>query len=875
MREMAKTYDPRTFEGRWYERWQVEGVYRPVSRGVDATYTIVIPPPNITGALTIGHVLNNTLQDTLIRWKRMSGYAALWLPGTDHAGIATQNVVKRDLESRGVRLCDMTREAFVAEVWKWKEAYGGKIIRQLRLLGASCDWDREQFTLSPELSVAVIEAFRRLYRKGLIYRGEYLINWCIGCQTAISDEEVEYEQRDDHLYYIKYPVMGLERSVTVATTRPETMLGDTAVAVHPEDPRYEATRGRTLVLPIVLREIPLVDDAMVDKDFGTGAVKVTPGHDPDDFDLGRRHKLPVISVMDRHGVMSTQAGPYAGMDRMECRRRVVEELKRNDLLERIEPYSHAVGTCYRCHTVIEPLVSNQWFVRMEPLAGPAIRAVREGRVRFVPERWEKVYLHWLENIRDWCISRQLVWGHRIPVWYCPNGHEVLTGEESRACAICGSEAWMQDSDVLDTWFSSWLWPFSTLGWPGDTEDLKRFFPTDVLVTGPDIIFFWVARMVMASEEFMGREPFHTVHLHGLVRDEQGRKMSKSLGNSPDPIDLIERYGADALRFTMMMLTPTGTDVLFGEKKLEVGRNFANKLWNAARFTSMSVAGVNGLSPRLTDVALADRWLASRLRDVCGEADRCLGELRFNDLARLLYAFAWNDFCDWYIEIAKVRIQAGGEDALRARSGVLAGLDAIIRLLHPLMPFFTEEIAAHLPLGREMLITAPWPRKEDYAIDGGSLEDFESMRSIVTAIRNVRSEMNVPPGRDTEATIRVQGRGAEVLRREAAVVCSLARLSALHVDSQAEKPRHAASAVASGAEVFVHLEGIIDLGVERSRLERERERTERLIQVAHKKLTNQDFLEKARPGVVEAERDKLRDLEVSLDRLQAALAAITD
>ncbi len=873
MAEMEKAYDPKSFEGRWYERWEREGAFRPAGAAEAKSYTIVIPPPNVTGGLTIGHVLNNTIQDTLIRWRRMQGYRTLWLPGMDHAGIATQNVVKRDLEARGQNAAALGRERFVEEVWKWKESYGGTIIRQLRLLGASCDWERERFTLDEGLTEAVVEVFGRLYRKGLIYRGEYLVNWCIGCQTAISDEEVEYETKDDYLYYVKYPVLGLDRSVTVATTRPETMLGDTAVAVHPEDARFRPFAGRALILPIVLREIPLIEDGTVDREFGTGAVKVTPGHDPNDFDMGKRHGLPTISVIDRLGKMTKEAGVFEGLDRLECRKRVVDELKATGLLEKIEPYSHAVGTCYRCDTVVEPAISKQWFVRMAPLAEPAIRALKEEKLAFVPQRWEKVYLHWLENIRDWCISRQLWWGHRIPVWNCENGHACLTGEETKPCRECGSKRWEQEEDVLDTWFSSWLWPFSTLGWPKETADLKAFYPTDVLVTGPDIIFFWVARMVMAGYEFMGECPFHTVHLHGLVRDEQGRKMSKSLGNSPDPIDLIQKYGADALRFTMLMLTPTGTDVLFGEKKLEVGRNFANKLWNAARFALMNLDAGERIDPVLARRELVDRWLGSRIHEVCEEATRCLEEMRFNDLAKTIYAFAWNDYCDWYLEVAKVRIARGGEDAREARSGILAGLDLVLRLLHPIMPFLTEEIAAHLPLEREMLIRAPWPRAEEYANDPSAVSDFETLRLIVVAARNLRSEMNVPPGREADLTIRVSGDPARVVREQAPFLRSLARVAELHLGADAEKPHHAASAVVGAAEVFLHLEGLIDLKVEDERLRREVDKTAKLILSAQRKLSNQDFLEKAKPEVVEAERVKLRELEDSLEKLKAALAAL--
>jgi valyl-tRNA synthetase len=876
MSEMAKAYDPKSFEARWYERWEKEGVFSPREDAGPETFTIVIPPPNITGALTIGHVLNNTIQDALIRWNRMRGKKTLWLPGTDHAGIATQNVVKKDLDARGMTMEQLGRERFVEEAWKWRETYGGKIIRQLRLLGASCDWSRERFTLDPGLSDAVGQVFARLYKKGLIYRGEYLVNWCIGCQTAISDEEVEYVSRDDHLYYVKYPIKGLERSVTVATTRPETMLGDTAVAVHPDDPRYADLHGKILVLPILDREIPVITDAIVEREFGTGAVKVTPGHDPNDFEMGRRHELAVISVIDWLGQMTSEAGPFAGEDRLVCRKRIVENLKKNGLLERVEPYTHSVGTCHRCNTVVEPSVSTQWFVKMKPLAQPAIEAVKQGKIRFLPQRWEKVYLHWLENIRDWCISRQLWWGHRIPVWYNEEGEVCLTGESPAfGRNKKPRKGWRQDEDVLDTWFSSWLWPFSTLGWPEETEDLATYYPTDVLVTGPDIIFFWVARMVMAGCEFMGQEPFHTVHFHGMIRDEQGRKMSKSLGNSPDPITLIEKYGADALRFTMLRLTPVGTDVLFSEKKIELGRNFANKIWNAARFALMNLRDAEIPKPEIGTETLPDRWLASRLCRVCREVDEEFREMRFNEISRELYAFVWNDYCDWYLEMAKVRIAAGGTDAQKARSGILAGLDAILRLLHPLMPFLTEEIASYLPLKRGMMIVSEWPSATDYREDADAEAQFDLFRQIVTAIRNLRSEMNVPPGREADVTVRAGGAVARVAREQESSVKSLARVGELRIGRDHGKPRHAASAVVADAEVFVHLEGLIDLEVERKRLIKELEKTEKLLTSAHRKLSNQDFLEKAKPHVIEAEQEKLSSLEASLEKLRTALAAVDD
>ena len=875
MQEMAKVYDPGSFEARWYAHWEKEGLFAPRPSSAGRHYTIVIPPPNVTGALTIGHVLNNTIQDVLIRLRRMQGYSTLWLPGTDHAGIATQNVVKKDLEKQGIQMADLGREKFVESVWAWKEQYGGKIIRQLRTLGCSCDWPRERFTLDPGLSRAVETAFKHLYRKGWIYRGQYLVNWCIGCQTAISDEEVEYRDRQSFLWYVRYPVKGTDRFVTVATTRPETILADTAVAVNPEDPRYADLIGRTLILPLLGREIPLVADAAVDKEFGTGALKVTPGHDAVDFAIGERHRLPVLSAIDAHGRMTDVAGPYAGQDREEARKGVVRQLEADGLLDRKEPYANAVGECHRCHTVIEPFLSQQWFVRMQDLARPAIEAAEKGEVSFVPERWEKTYLHWLSNIRDWCISRQLWWGHPIPVFYCSQGHQVLAGEEQEPCPQCGSTQFTRDPDVLDTWFSSWLWPFSTLGWPDETEELKACYPTDDLVTGPDIIFFWVARMVMAGYEFVGQKPFSRVHLHGIVRDEQGRKMSKSLGNSPDPLDLIDRYGADALRFTMLMLTPTGNDILFGEKKLETGRNFANKLWNAARFALMNLGDDPAVTGPMATRDLADRWLQSRLRQVILDSERAVGEFRINDAAKGLYDFVWHEYCDWYLEMAKVRIQAGGEAALEAKRGILVGLTSILKLLHPLMPFITEEIWHHLPGTEGDLIIASWPGVEGLTADPAAEEAMALLMETVVTIRNVRSEMNVPPSREAAVSIRADHHAAALYREAASYLRTLGRVSELAIGPELAKPRHAAHDVVGHSEVFVHLEGLIDLELERQRLGREREKTETLVISARKKLENQDFLDRAKPEVVNREREKLHLLEASLVKLTRALGAVEE
>ncbi len=877
MREMPKAFDPQSFERRWYQHWRDAGLFRPAGSPAKGSYVIVIPPPNVTGALTIGHVLNNTIQDVLIRWKRMQGYETLWLPGMDHAGIATQNVVKKDLAARGVDARALGRDRFVAETWKWKETYGGKIINQLQLLGASCDWERERFTLDEGLSRAVEEVFKRLYRKGLIYRGEYLINWCIGCQTAVSDEEVEHEELDSHFWYIKYPVKGSEQGVVVATTRPETMLGDTAVAIHPGDERYQAIKHRTLILPLVGREIPIIEDPLVDPEFGTGAVKITPGHDPNDFLVGQRHGLEVISVLDVDGRMSRNAGRFAGMELQECRRAVVEALRQEGLLVKIEPHRHAVGHCYRCHTVVEPLVSYQWFVRMGPLAEPAVRAVAEGKVRFVPERWEKTYQHWLENVRDWCISRQLWWGHRIPVWYCANGHPVLSGEQSQPCPQCGNAQWRQDEDVLDTWFSSWLWPFSTLGWPERTRDLERYYPTQTLVTAPDIIFFWVARMIMAGYEFMGERPFSEVYLHGVVRDEQGRKMSKSLGNSPDPIDLIAEYGADALRFTMLMLTPRGNDILFGKKKVEVGRDFANKLWNAGRFILFNLRDGEPPAGRPQDgLALEDRWILSRLQRVITETDRMLAAYSFTDAAHLLYDFTWKEFCAWYLEIAKVRIQKGTpEEGERARRMLLWVYRRILALLHPMIPFITEEIWDHLPGRAGELIRGPWPEADLSAIDPDAEREIAFFQDVVVAIRNLRSEMNVPPAKRVPVGIRLVGPEADTLARMESALCALGQVDPLTIAADYVKPRHAASAVAGVAEIFLSLEGVIDLAAERARLLRELERITGAQESSQRRLANHDFLERAKPEVVELERQKVEQLEVTRAKVERALAALED
>jgi valyl-tRNA synthetase len=878
MKEMPKAYNPSSFEQRWYHHWVRSGQFRPQGGGGKGQYTIAIPPPNVTGALTIGHVLNNTIQDVLIRWKRMQGFETLWLPGTDHAGIATQNRVRNHLRDQGIDYKDLGREKFIARVWEWKEQYGGKIIKQLRLLGCSCDWERERFTLDDGLSAAVEEVFKHLFRKGLIYRGEYLVNWCVGCHTALSDEEVEHQEIAGHFWHIRYPSRENPREgIVVATTRPETMLGDTAVAIHPGDKRYQKVKSQGLILPLMGREIPVIEDEYVDPEFGTGALKVTPGHDPNDYQIGQRHDLEVISVIDLNGRMTAAAGRFAGMERMEARKAVVAELKKQGLLVKIEPFNHAVGHCYRCRQIVEPAMSRQWFVKMEPLARPAIQAAQDGELRFVPERWKKTYLHWLENVRDWCISRQLWWGHRIPVWYCQHcGEAVLTGDQDRACPACGAQEWTQDEDVLDTWFSSWLWPFSTLGWPAATEDLKRFYPTDALVTAPDIIFFWVARMIMAGYEFQGQKPFTDIYLHGVVRDEQGRKMSKSLGNSPDPIDMIEEFGADALRFTMLMLTPTGNDILFGKKKVEVGRDFANKLWNAGRFILFNLRDEQIPAAPAGEAPPEDAWIQSRLAQVITEADKLLGEYRFNDVSRLLYDFTWKEFCAWYLEIAKVRIQKGSsEEADRARWMLVEVYKQILALLHPLMPFITEEIYSYLPGKDGELILGPWPAARTDLSSAGAEETLAFFQEAVTAIRNIRSEMNIPPAKQVPVGIKTAGREAEILRSLELPFKVLAKIAHLEIDADYVKPHHSASGVAGASEIHVSLEGVIDLDAERSRLRKDLTKVEKALEGSRKKLANQDFLERAKPEVVDLEREKLEQWEATRAKIDRALAVLED
>ncbi|MBI3629170.1 MAG: valine--tRNA ligase [Candidatus Rokubacteria bacterium] len=856
MTSISDRYDPSQVEARWYQEWEARGYFHAEAASPKKPYSIVIPPPNVTGSLHMGHALNNTLQDVLVRMKRMDGYNTLWMPGTDHAGIATQNVIERQLAAEGRRKEDLGREAFVARVWKWKEESGRTIITQLKRLGASCDWTRERFTMDPGLSRAVREVFVRLWEEGLIYRDDYIVNWCPRCQTALSDLEVEREERDAEFVYIRYGPL------TLGTVRPETKLGDTGLAVHPRDRRYKRYVGQELEVPSVEGTIRMrvVADAAVDPKFGTGVVKVTPGHDPVDFEIGRRHQLPIRTVIGFDGRMTELAGKYAGLDRFECRTRIVEDLRALGLVERVEPYRHAVGVCYRCRTVVEPLVSKQWFVRMTPLAAPAIKAVREGRTRITPRGWRKTYFAWMENIRDWCISRQLWWGHRIPVWYCDgDGSMHVSRVDLTECPRCGG-AVHQDTDVLDTWFSSGLWPFSTLGWPDETPELSAFYPTSCLVTGFDILFFWVARMMMLGLKFMGDVPFRDVYIHALVRDAEGQKMSKSRGNVIDPLLVMDKYGTDAFRFTLAALAAQGRDIRLAEERVEGYRNFANKLWNAARLV---LANLDGYDPKLARGAapgLAERWIRSRLNATAGAVRNALDGYRFNDAASAIYQFLWHEFCDWYLEIAKRALYATDAPAERARTQqtLVEVLEATLRLLHPFMPFITEELWQRLPHRGASIMVAPYPRPSRTKADPAAERDMQPIIGIISAVRNIRSESRVPPSVELTVTVKPASKPqADLLAGALPLIDALARCAAT-IAPEATRPANSAFAAVDSAEVFVHLAGVVDLAAERQRLAKELKKAEDEIRFLDGKLARPEFVERAPAEVVERERGRLEE-----------------
>lgn len=877
--QMATAYDPKRVEQKLYHYWEENNFFHPRIDGEQKPYCIVIPPPNVTGQLHMGHALNNTLQDILIRWRRMQGYSALWLPGTDHAGIATQAKVEEELAKEGLNKDGLGREKFLERVWDWKQKYGGKITNQLRRLGASCDWERERFTMDEGCSEAVREVFTRLYDRGLIYRGNYITNWCPRCHTTISDIEVEHEDTPGQLTYVKYYFKDSDEFVVVATTRPETMLGDVAVAVHPEDKRYRSMLGKTLILPLVGREIPLIADEYVDPAFGTGAVKITPAHDSNDFEVGQRHNLPAPKVIDENATMTGEAGKYKNMDRYACRKLITQDLKEQGYLLRVEDYQHAVGHCYRCNTVIEPMLSKQWFVRMHPLAEPAIKAVGDGRISFVPERFTKIYLGWMENIRDWCISRQLWWGHRIPVWYCQDCEKIIAAKTApESCPECGSPKLEQDPDVLDTWFSSALWPFSTLGWPKKTLDLAYYYPTSVLVTARDIIFFWVARMIFSGLAFMDDVPFREVFIHGLVLDALGRKMSKSLGNGIDPIDVIETHGADSLRFMLATNSTSGNDLRFHFERLDGARNFANKIWNASRFVLMNLQDYNtGKQPTPESYSLADRWILSRLRATIKEVTANLESYELGEAARVVYEFTWNEFCDWYIELSKPSLYGRDFSKKSVTQSVLANvLKTTLELLHPFMPFLTEDIWQRLPQHGQTIMKTTWPVPESFLRDQLAEEQMGILMEAIRAIRHIRSEMNVPPGLKAQALLATDTpENRELLSKWESYIEDLTRTDIKIFKELPQKPEQAAHAIFKGIELFVPLKGLIDIDKETARLEKELQNIRSDLVRVNGKLSNENFLSKARPEIIEKERAKQEELLSAKQALTERLSILKD
>ncbi len=867
---MEKVYDPHQIEGKWYAFWIGHGCFTADSESPKPPFSMVIPPPNVTGSLHMGHALNNTLQDIVTRYKRMAGFKALWVPGMDHAGIATQNVVERELAREGKHRDMLGREKFVERVWEWKEQSGGTIIEQLKRLGCSCDWTRERFTMDEGLSRAVREVFVRLYNEGLIYRDNYIINWCPRCKTALSDLEAEHEDAQGSLYHIRYPLADGSGYLTVATTRPETMFGDTAVAVNPDDERYGRYVGTDVILPIADKRIPVIGDSYVDMSFGTGVLKVTPAHDMNDFEIGRRHNLPIVKVMDDDGRMNGNAVHYNGMDRFECRDKVVEELRERGLLEKIEPYALGVGKCYRCKTVVEPSLSLQWFLRMKPLAAPAIEAVRSHRVRIIPEMWEKVYFEWMENIRDWCISRQIWWGHRIPVWYCdPCGKVYVSVDDLTACEGCGGPL-RRESDVLDTWFSSGLWPFTTLGWPEETRDLKAFYPTSLLITGFDILFFWVARMIMMGLHFRKDVPFREVYIHALVRDAEGKKMSKSKGNVIDPLVMVEKYGTDAFRFSLTMLAAQGRDILLSEERIEGVRNFVNKIWNAARL-SFALLDANPPPPEpVESTFLPDRWIRSRARRVAKEVAASIDTYRFNDAATILYEFVWHEFCDWYLELIKPNMYGKVDTFDRKGTSytLFETLRDILKLLHPIMPFVTEEIYQRLPYrDSESIMTAPFPATDERDVSPQSEDLMGTIMGVVDTIRNIRGEAGIAPNVRVDAVMRADG-SEELLRSYAYYVKELAKVG--NLDFTREKgPEHSAIGIFKGIEIFVPIGDLIDVKAELARIQKELTKLEEDMEKASNKLNNRAFREKAPPEVIAKNEANYRALMEKKEKLMTS------
>ena len=902
-KELPSRYDPKETEDKWYAYWEEHKYFSARPAPAKKPFTVVIPPPNVTGILHMGHALNNTIQDILIRYHRMRGCESLWMPGVDHAGIATQNVVEKSIAKEGLKRQDLGREKFIQRVWQWKEQYGSTIIRQLKKLGASCDWERLRFTMDEDYSRAVVEVFARLYEKKLIYRGHYIINWCPRCQTALSDEEAPHRELQGSLYYLRYPLEDDPAGyVVVATTRPETMLGDTAVAVNPKDKRFKKLVGKTLIVPLIGRRIKVIADSMVDPKFGTGAVKVTPAHDPNDYATGKKHGLEFINVMHPDGRMNENAGDYRDMDRFEARQVILEDLSEKGLLERTEPHTLSAGHCYRCHTIIEPYLSRQWFVKMKPLAKPAIDAVKKGKVKFYPRRWTKVYLNWMEHIQDWCISRQIWWGHRIPVYYCPKcaetGKSQITNHKSQTkkqipnskfqtdeagvivsrvrpekCPVCGSTDLAQDEDVLDTWFSSWLWPFATFYWPDEKraqKDLEYFYPTAALVTAPEIIFFWVARMIMAGEEFMGKAPFSDVYIHGTVRDIEGKKMSKSLGNIIDPLEIIAEYGTDALRFSLISITAQGQDVYLSKERFEQGRNFANKIWNAARFILMNLdeqAAGQDIAPKeggKKTASAANRWIMSRFHSTAGEVARQLDSYRFNEAANTLYVFFWHEFCDWYLEMIKQDIKNPENQEV-----MMAVLEGFLRCLHPFMPFITEDLWQRLKPRRDAsIMRAAWPPADKLAVDKKLEKQFASLLALVTHIRNLRAWLEIKPEQQAVVSVYPHSKAhAALLSESKPLVLSLARLESAHILSENQRPQASVSSAAEGFDVYLHFSGLFDAAKEQAKIKDRLSGMHKSLEAKKARMANKEFVKKAPAEVVEKEKAGIEELTNSITRLE--------
>lgn len=878
--EIPSVYNPKIVEEKWYKFW-LEKDYFKAKNNFDKknNYSIVIPPPNVTGSLHIGHALNNTLQDILIRWKKMEGYNTLWLPGTDHAGIATQNVVEKEIAKEGKSRHDLGREKFLERVWEWKEKYGNNIINQLKRLGFSCDWSRLRFTLDEGLSKAVKKVFVQLYKEGLIYRENYVINWCPRCQTALADIEVESVEEETNIYYIDYPLKDSEEVITVATVRPETMLGDTAVAVHPDDEKYKKIIGKTAILPLMGRELPIIADSYVDPEFGTGAVKITPAHDLNDFELGKRHRLQVINLLNNDGTMNEQAGKFKGLTVAECREKVLNSLREKGYLNKIENYKHSMGHCYRCGTIIEPYLSKQWFVKIKELAQPAISAVEEGKIEFIPSHWTKVYYEWMRNIKDWCISRQLWWGHRIPAWYCQDCSEVMVElEPPKFCKRCNSHNLIQDPDVLDTWFSSALWPFSTLGWPEETVDLKCFYPTSVLVTSFDIIFFWVARMIMMGLKFRGDIPFKQVYINPLVTDAEGKKMSKSKGNVIDPLTMIDEYGSDTLRITLASLTLQGNYISLSEERIRGFRNFSNKIWNVSRFSIMNLVDfdIDKINKDSLKMTLADNWIISRLNETINKSTMYLEEYKFGDAAKTIYEFIWNEFCDWYVEFIKPELYQKDDKIQRQTAQYILWfvLENTLRLLHPFMPFITEEVWQKIPHQGDSIMISPWPLYKEECQDEDADKKMSKIMNIIKTIRNIKSDMDIPYSTKIDLYLNITEKDKiELIKENIYYIKAMLKTNLLEVGTDIKKPAHSATGVLEGVEIFIPLKDIINITEEISRLEKKLNKIKIKLNTIFKKINNEDFLSKAPEEVIKKERNKADDLRDITQKLESNLKAL--